>query len=1657
SPPVTVTGGPYTVDLGSGLTLDGSGSVDPNASCGDQIVAYNWDLDNDSQFDDATGAVVNLTPAQVNNFGTGTHTIWLEVIDSFGAISHGHTTVTVYDNRPFASFSVTPNPAACNQTVSFDGSASYHGKPSQQIVSYEWDFDYAPGSFTTEGTGLTIGHAFPAFGSYTVALRVTDDNVPPKTSTVLQYINVNLGNSPPVAVAGGPYSGNCVCGLTLDGSGSYDPNENCGDEIMKYEWDLNCDATWDRLGATVTLDPAFLQTYPPGTYCVRLRVTDEFGLTSTDVTDFSILPLPPPTAARVPDQPAVCVGNLLSLTDVTNNAGCPNNCIIEYSHNGGSWTTQLTSFPAVAGMTNTIAIRMNCNGQTCGLSSVTTYSWDIETVPPTITCPEPVNTNAGQGQCYAVVTNLGTPQTDDNCGVQNTANDAPANSQYPVGTTIVTWTVWDVNGNSATCTQTVTVTDNQPPSITCPPDYYAYADNFVCFTVIPDLGTPQTNDNCGVASVTNDVVNNGLFPVGNHVVTWTVTDHNGNTATCTQDVIVTDNQPPTIICPPHINTHTDQGHCYATVANPGTPGVYDNCGVLSYHNDAPLNGQYAVGSHTITWYVVDIHGNTTQCSQTITVLDNEPPAITCPQQLTVNADPQQCYATIQGLGTPQTSDNCGVQTIINNAPLNGHYPVGNTVVTWTVFDIHGNSATCTQTVTVTDNQPPWLQCPQAVKHCIASGQNGEIVNGLAPLSGDHCGIQSVTYQITGITNGSGSNDASGTFFHAGQSWVTYTVTDVNGNTASCSFSVEIYLRPEALASAAPLELCQGEDFTLYGSGSGGSGSYQYQWTGPAGFSSIVQNPYIAGASLSHSGVYQLVVTDDHQCISANDASVTVSILAAPQVSFTGSFAVSCLDGDPIELGGGIPAGGTYSGNGVLNGFFYPSLAGPGTHVLTYTYSAGGNCTGFATNTVTVLHSLPAVVSVGAGGDYPTLTGNGGLFEALNNAALCGNMKAYIISNLQEPGTHALNQWLEDENGPYSLTIVPDQPVVRNITGNVNMELIRFNGADRVTVDGRYDFEGRYLLFRNLAGFNGTIAYMNDACAHTFRNCIIEGCNRATNGGLLMIGAGVSTGNDNILITENLFRNANASNPNNLLSSYSTVTQSNSGIQVLNNEFKNFRSSGVFVSGIGSATGWTVDGNSFYYDLAAAATTAQSAISFAPVSTSTNNFIRNNMIGGSAANGGGTAWVNSGAVALRGIYVKSGTYTIENNVITNIRMSSAGAASFTGIDLSVVQGLQSKVKYNTIGSATMPHAVSMAGTGAFTGILVNSSLPVQLLEGNIIGNITYTSAGTGSPVIAGIKANKAQLRKNRILEINVNSLNLTPTMYGVWFNGSTGASNECSNNMIAMGGGAVLNPLIYGIYEGSAANTTALYYYNTVNIYGTASTTKKSYCFYRQNSVNVTIKNNIFSNFRVASPLGQYAIYTVSGTYWTYCDYNDLYSATAPIAGWAGADKATFALWKTASGKDAHSVNVMPVYTSNTDLHLFPSNTGIDAKGNPIATYTTDIDGNIRNVATPDIGCDEFTAVYPRLEEEGPQLADLRVYPNPFTSTTNLEIILPDDQDVDMCVYNVLGERVGEITSGLMYRGKHTITFDAAHLPAGTYICRLVAGERIIVKRMQLLK
>jgi len=88
NPPVADPNGPYTGVVGIPVNIDGSGSYDPDL--GDSITNYEWDMDNDGSYDDATGVTVTWTW-----FTTGTKTIALKVSDTYGAADFAATTVSI--------------------------------------------------------------------------------------------------------------------------------------------------------------------------------------------------------------------------------------------------------------------------------------------------------------------------------------------------------------------------------------------------------------------------------------------------------------------------------------------------------------------------------------------------------------------------------------------------------------------------------------------------------------------------------------------------------------------------------------------------------------------------------------------------------------------------------------------------------------------------------------------------------------------------------------------------------------------------------------------------------------------------------------------------------------------------------------------------------------------------------------------------------------------------------------------------------------------------------------------------------------------------------------------------------------------------------------------------------------------------------------------------------------------------------------------------------------------------------------------------------------------------------------------------------------------------------------------------------------------------
>ena len=186
----------------------------------------------------------------------------------------------------------------------------------------------------------------------------------------------------------------------------------------------------------------------------------------------------------------------------------------------------------------------------CGFSDKT---------PPNLACPANITvecTQAGGTPATnpAIAAFLAGATTSDACDPNPTlTNDAPG--FFPDGVTTVTFTSKDASGNTATCSATVKVQDTTPPVVACPADLTLQCDSHCD----PSLGGVPATDPAVVAwlasftgsdlcdpSPTSTLPHPPCFMLGDTPVTFTMTDHSGNSASCTRTVHVVDTTPPVI-------------------------------------------------------------------------------------------------------------------------------------------------------------------------------------------------------------------------------------------------------------------------------------------------------------------------------------------------------------------------------------------------------------------------------------------------------------------------------------------------------------------------------------------------------------------------------------------------------------------------------------------------------------------------------------------------------------------------------------------------------------------------------------------------------------------------------------------------------------------------------------------------------------------------------------------------------------------------------------------------------------------------------------------------------------------------------------------------------------------------------------------------------
>ncbi|HEX2901057.1 MAG TPA: HYR domain-containing protein, partial [Bacteroidia bacterium] len=260
--------------------------------------------------------------------------------------------------------------------------------------------------------------------------------------------------------------------------------------------------------------------------------------------------------------------------------------------------------------------------------------------------------------------------------------------------------------------------------------------------------------------------------VGPNTFRWTLL--NGACANSQDDVVITrDNISPVITCPANISVNATTGLCAAAVTFTAPNGT-DNCSGATTTQIAGLasGSSFPVGTTTNTFRVTDASGNTATCSFTVTVIDNQAPVISCPANISVNATTGLCAAAVT-FTAPNGTDNCSGATTTQIAGLasGASFPVGTTTNTFRVTDASGNTATCSFTVTVVDNQAPVITCPANISVNATTGLCAAAVTFTAPNGTDNCSGATTT-QIAGL--------ASGSSFPVGTTTNTFRVTDASG-------------------------------------------------------------------------------------------------------------------------------------------------------------------------------------------------------------------------------------------------------------------------------------------------------------------------------------------------------------------------------------------------------------------------------------------------------------------------------------------------------------------------------------------------------------------------------------------------------------------------------------------------------------------------------------------------------------------------------------------------------------------------------------------------------------------------------------------------------------------------------------------------------------
>jgi len=381
----------------------------------------------------------------------------------------------------------------------------------------------------------------------------------------------------------------------------------------------------------------------------------------------------------------------------------------------------------------------------------------------------------------------------DNC-----TNATPIVTQNPMAGTVISGngtvqevvlTADDGNGNIATTSFSITLSDKTAPALTIVADREEEIDEACNFT-IPDCTLLSTaTDNCATEITITQSPVLGTLISGNGTIqkiVLTADDGNGNTSTTSFNITLSDKTPPALTTVADREEEIDEACNFTIPDYTLLTTAVDDCTTQITVIQSPAAGTVISGSGTIQEIVLtadDSNGNTNSISFNVTLIDNIVPSIVgLPTNISVSSDASNCGAVVSWI-EPTSADNCSGSTIVQTAgPVSGSvFPLGTTTITYMATDGASNTNSESFDVVVTDDVNPTIV---GLPGDIIVGSNAStceaVVTWTEPSFADNCSGGSIT-QTAGLP--------SGAAFPVGITTITYTATDEALNTYSQSFDV----------------------------------------------------------------------------------------------------------------------------------------------------------------------------------------------------------------------------------------------------------------------------------------------------------------------------------------------------------------------------------------------------------------------------------------------------------------------------------------------------------------------------------------------------------------------------------------------------------------------------------------------------------------------------------------------------------------------------------------------------------------------------------------------------------------------------------------------------------------------------------------------------